>query len=652
MISSNTQPHGSWISPITGAVIVSDTINLDEVQLHGEEIYWIEKRPGQNGRCVIVKYVDNRCLDMIPKGFSARSRVHEYGGGCYLISDVGIFFVNDHDQNIYLIADDEKPKPITHVNGLRYSNFIFDSTRQQLIAVCEDHRNLNHEPINALVAINILTGTINTLQQGFDFYSNPCLSADGNQFAWLCWNHPNMPWDGTELWHAQLDKKNTLTNKKLVAGADNVSIFQPQWSDDGYLYFVSDENGWWNLYRNNGNSNKQLTNKQCEFGLPQWVFAQSSYAFINDKNIICFYIDKGKGQLALLNIASLDLRIINVPWSSFSSLHANTRNIAFIAASETQFPEIIRMDADLNNLAREPSRLMSSCHTNIDHAYFSYGETMELTTRHGDTLYAIYYAPTNPDFIVDSGGKPPLIVITHGGPTGMSTSVLDLRKQFWTSRGFALLDVNYSGSTGYGRRYRRRLEQHWGIRDAEDCCDAAQHLVNKGLADPQRLIIKGGSAGGYTVLCALTFHDTFKAGASYYGISELETLVKDTHKFESRYLDKLVGPYPECAEEYKKRSPIFHVDQLNCPVIFFQGTEDKVVPKQQAEKMFEALKQKGIPVAYVSFSGEQHGFRKAETIQAAIEAEYYFYLKIFGLSTDSSAGANNTVDAPVNIENL
>ncbi|MDH3343366.1 MAG: DUF829 domain-containing protein, partial [Gammaproteobacteria bacterium] len=452
--------------------------------------------------------------------------------------------------------------------------------------------------------------------------------------------HPDMPWDKTTLWLSDIDDQHQLYNARVIhhPETESTSIFQPQWSPDNQLYFVSDLSGWWNIYRYHDDIIQPVSHEQLEFGLPQWVFAQSSYAFSSNNTLVCAPINNGIANLSLLDTNTGSLSIISSEWNSFSSIQAAGDHYAFIAASAQSFPEII----SLKN--QTPSSLRQSCHTQLDTGYFSYGQVMRFTTRHNDEAFAIYYAPANKDYLADANEKPPLIVLCHGGPTAMADPSLDMRKQYWTSRGFALLDVNYSGSTGFGRAYRERLNGNWGLRDAEDCCDAARHLVAKGLVDPERLIIKGGSAGGYTVLCALTFHHTFSAGASYYGIGDLETLTADTHKFESRYLDRLVGAYPEHKSEYQKRSPINFVEQLDCPVIFFQGTEDKVVPKEQAEKMFSALKDKGIPVAYVPFEGEQHGFRKAETIQRALDTEYAFYVRIFDISVE--------LDTELNIENM
>lgn len=645
MHSSHKKPFGTWGSPISSSSITTDSIGLDEVRIHPSGIYWIEKRPSEKGRCAIVRTNPDTSDDYLPGPYSARSRVHEYGGGAYCVTDLGIFFVSDDDQCIYHLSNNNhSPIRITHTKHLRYADIIIDYHRNQLICVCEDHSASSDEPVNKLVAVRLATGELITLCSDYDFYSNPRLSPDGKKLAWLCWNHPNMPWDGTELWSANIDTSNLLVDSNNIAGSNSISIFQPEWSEEGVLHYISDESGWWNLYQYD-NTPQQLTHTKFEFGLPQWVFAQSSYTLINKHEILCTFIDEGEGRLGIYDKRTGKLRTVNTPWTSFSSLRSLGNACVFIAASKKTFPEIVSVD--FKELYKEkpcPLTIKSSVNTKFNESYYSYGQKIHFTTRNDLSAFAIYYAPVNHDFHPDNNEKPPLIVLTHGGPTAMVGSSLDMRKQYWTSRGFALLDVNYSGSTGFGREYRERLNYNWGLSDAEDCCDAALYLTSQGLADPERLIIKGSSAGGYTVLCALTFHNVFSAGASYYGIGNLESLVADTHKFESRYTDKLVGRYPDMKDIYQQRSPLFHVDQLNCPIIFFQGTDDKVVPKEQAEKMFEALRKKGIAVTYLPFNGEQHGFRKSETIKLALDAELAFYSKIFNLNRED--------DIDITIENI
>lgn len=632
--------YGTWQSPISSELVTADSVHLDELKLHSTGTYWLERRPDEQGRCVILRHSNGKNCDLLPKPYSARSRVHDYGGGVYCIADNGIYFTNDSDQNIYFCPDIGTPSAITHSTDCCYADLQLDTPRQRLICVQQRSSHDADESENSLIAIDLHSNAVTTLHSGNDFYASPRLSPCGSKLSWLCWNHPDMPWDRTTLWLANIDDQHQLDNARMIRHpeSDDCSIFQPEWSPDGLLYFVSDLSGWWNFYRYDNEQIEPVCPQALEFGLPQWVFAQSSYAFIDENRILCAPIDKGIASLAVLDINHGKLKPVESEWNSFDSIQASGECYSFIAASAKNSPQVVSYQTG------QAQVLKASCTSDIDPGYFSYGEVIQFSSRHNDDVYAIYYPPRNKDFQARTDEKPPLIVLSHGGPTAMADPSLEMRKQYWTSRGFALIDVNYSGSTGFGRAYRERLNGNWGIRDAEDCCDGAKHMVEQGLADPDRLIIKGSSAGGYTVLCALTFHDTFAAGASYYGIGELETLLSDTHKFESRYLDCLIGPYPECKSIYQQRSPINYVEQLNCPVIFFQGIEDKVVPRAQAEKMFAALKDKGIPVAYVPFEGEQHGFRKAATIQRALDAEYAFYVRVFDIPAD--------VDIELEIENL
>ena len=622
--------YGNWPSKISAQLIVSDSIGIDEVRQAGDALFHIERRPQEAGRCVIVKSTTGKSEDMLPPPYSARSRVHEYGGGCYYVHGDQLFFVNNSDQDIYLIHDQNITR-ITRAENRRFADFSYHEPSNSLIAVCESHEAGRVD--NQLVRIALDSGQIHTIESGCDFYASPRLNAAATQLCWQTWNHPNMPWDGNYLWLADIDDTACLSHKKHIAGGETVSTFQPRWSPADVLHFIADDTGWWHLYRYDKSTSKseQLTRGEKEFGLPQWVFAQSSYAFIDDTDILCCYQSAGRSYLARLSLgATPQLYDLTTDWQTFSSISAEADKVAFIGASGHCFPQLVSARfTDTTTL--HCNVIKTSSTLPVDSEYYSRAQALRFNNRHQQTVYANYYPPHNPDCQPDNNSAPPLIVICHGGPTGQSDSALDAKKQFWTSRGFALLDVNYSGSTGYGRAYRSRLDGNWGILDVEDCCDAALFAVSQGLADKDRLIIRGSSAGGYTVLAALTFEQVFSAGASYYGISELSSLARDTHKFEAHYLDRLIAPYPEAEALYQQRSPINHSEQLNCPVIFFQGEEDRVVPKQQAEKMFAALEAKGLPVAAQYFAGEQHGFRQAETIQQALENELAFYQLIFNL---------------------
>ncbi|NEP57720.1 MAG: S9 family peptidase [Symploca sp. SIO2G7] len=628
--------YGSWKSPITSDLIVAGTIRMGGVVLDGEDTYWIEGRPAEAGRNVIVqKTSDGQLTDMTPAPFNARTRVHEYGGGAVAVQQGTIYFSNFADQRLYQQNPGSEPQPLTPEAKACYADGIIDSLRGRLICVREDHSDGSKEPVNSLVSINLSLASpksgiekVQVIASGSDFYSSPCLSPDNSRLAWLSWNHPNMPWDGTQLWVAEIQEDGTLGEAQLVAGGVDESIFQPQWSPTGILYFVSDRTGWWNLYRwqpSNGGEVEPLWEMAAEFGLPQWVFGMTTYGFESENRLICTYSQEGISYLASLDLQTKQLEVIETPYTSISSVQVTSGRAVFIAGSATKPTAVVQ----LNLATGEITLLRKSTELEINPGYLSTPQAIAFPTENGLTAYGFFYPPQNQDYQAPTGEKPPLVVKSHGGPTAATSSTFNLKIQYWTSRGFALLDVNYGGSTGYGREYRERLKGKWGIVDVDDCVNGAKYLAEQGLVDGERLAIAGGSAGGYTTLAALTFRDVFKAGASYYGVSDLEALAKDTHKFESRYLDGLIGPYPERKDLYKERSPIYFTDQLSCPVIFFQGLEDKIVPPNQAEMMVEALKAKGLPVAYVAYEGEQHGFRRAENIKRTLDGEFYFYSRIF-----------------------
>jgi dipeptidyl aminopeptidase/acylaminoacyl peptidase len=486
------------------------------------------------------------------------------------------------------------------------------------------------------------------LAAGRDFYASPRISPDGRRLAWLEWDHPNMPWDGTELRLAELDGDSLAGDPVTVAGGPQESVFQPSWSPDGVLHLVSDASGWWNLYRAGpgGSGGPQggppvdrvgelepLYPAEEEFGHPQWVFGLSTYAFLPGGRIACVH---GRGPLQRLGVLGPDgtLTDLELPFTAFypPHLHAVGDRLACLAGDPTRAAAVLLIDP----AAGEVEVLRSSEDRELDPGYLSLPEPIEFPTAGGRTAHALYYPPANRDFEGPAGERPPLVVASHGGPTSGITSGLHVGFQFFTSRGIAVVDVDYGGSTGYGRAYRQRLDGQWGIADVQDCVAAARHLAERGDADPARLAIRGGSAGGYTTLCALTFTDEFAAGASYYGVADAAALAKDTHKFESRYLDRLIGPWPEAEALYRERSPIHFTDRLSCPVILLQGLEDEVVPPSQAEMMAAALDAKGIPYAYLPFEGEQHGFRQAAHIRRALEAEIYFYSRMFGFDLADS----------------
>ncbi|NEP42541.1 MAG: S9 family peptidase [Okeania sp. SIO2H7] len=620
-------PFGSWKSPITADVILAGTVGLGGIALDREDIYWIEGRPTEGGRNVVVRRTpDGKITDMTPPPLNARTRVHEYGGAAFAVGDRSIYFSNFADGRLYRQTPDSEPQPLTPEGNWRYANCIIDEERNRLICVGEEH-TADREPTNNLVGVGLENGEITVLAEGKDFYASPSLSPDGSRLCWLSWSHPNMPWDGTELWIAEIKADGSVEQASclFVAGGNSESIFQPQWSPEGELYFVSDRSNWWNLYRYSGGAIESMCEMEAEFGLPQWVFGMSTYAFAGGKRIACTYTKDGIWYLATLDTATKELQEIETPYTSISGVKAEGDRLLFLGSSPTEGTAIVEMNLE----TKEILVLKRSSELDIDKGYLSVPEAIEFPTDKGQTAYAFFYPPKNKDCVAPEGEKPPLLVRSHGGPTAATSSSLSLKIQYWTSRGFAVLDVNYGGSTGYGREYRQRLKDSWGIVDVNDCVNGAKYLAKKGLVDGEKMAISGGSAGGYTTLCALTFTDVFKAGASYYGVSDLEVLARDTHKFESRYFDSLIGPYPERKDLYEERSPIHFTERLSCPVAFFQGLEDKVVPPNQAEMMVEVLKQKGLPVAYVAFEGEQHGFRRYENIKRALEGEFYFYSRVF-----------------------
>lgn len=643
MSKPHVAPYGSWKSPITSNLIVAGTVRLGEIKIDGQDVYWTEMRPSEGGRYVIVRRTpDGQVTDVTPPPFNARTRVHEYGGGAYTVDDGVIYFSNWDDQRLYRQIPGEEPQPITPEAPLRYADVVVDHHRERLLCVREDHSVEGREPVNTIVSLP-LDGSedARVLLSGNDFYAAPRISRDGKRLAWLTWNHPRMPWNGTALWVAELQPDGSLDHAEHVAGGPDESIFQPQWSPDGSLYFISDRTGWWLPYRRQDGQEEQLVEMEAEFGQPQWLFDMSTYGFLSAGRIVCSYTQDGVWHLAYLDPATGELSPIETPYTEISQVRAASGRIVFLGGAPAEFSSIVQIDP----ATQEVEVLRRSSTVAVEDDFLSSPEPVTFPTTDGEVAHGYFYPPTNPDFVSPEGERPPLIVISHGGPTGSTSSALSLGIQYWTSRGFGVLDVDYRGSTGYGRAYRDALEGRWGIVDVDDCVRGARYLVRRGQADERRLAIRGGSAGGYTTLCALTFRQTFEAGASHFGLSELEVFATDTHKFESRYMEWLIGPYPERRDLYRERSPIHFVDQLACPVIFFQGLEDRVVPPNQAELMVDVLREKGLPVAYLAFEGEQHGFRRAENIQRTLDAELYFYSRVFGFDLADPV-------EPVEIENL
>jgi dipeptidyl aminopeptidase/acylaminoacyl peptidase len=639
-----TADYGTWLSPITPELLTEAQVGLSAPVVDRGEIFWLETRPEEGGRHVVMRNADHGIVDdLTPAPFNARTRVHEYGGGAFAACDGILLATNFADQQLYRLRTGSPPVALTPASGskLRYADLSIDPVRGLAFAVREDHRG-GGEAENTIVALRLDgvedAGTV--VADGHDFVSAPRLSPDGRKLAWLSWDHPNMPWDGTDLWLADLNDEGMPGSARKVAGGKEEAVVQPCWSPDGWLHFVSDRSGWWNLYRQGTDGSVPLCPMEAEFAVPAWGFGQSTYGFLGDGRILAGYAKSGRWHLSVIDgergrSAPVPLTApVPLPFTGISGLVIDRDKAVMRVAAADQPAAIISLEPDSGRY----DILKTEGELPVDKALISMPQSIAFPTEGDATAFAFYYPPTNPDFVAPAGHAPPLIVKSHGGPTGNTSSQLNLANQFWTSRGFAVCDVDYGGSTGYGRAYRERLNGRWGEVDVLDCLNAARFLVENGNADGERLAITGGSAGGFTTLAALAFHDVFKAGASHYGVSDLEALAKETHKFECRYLDRLIGPYPERADIYRARSPIRHVDGLTSPMIFFQGLEDVIVPPNQAEMMVEALRKKGIPVAYLAFEGEQHGFRKAETIHAVRRAELAFYGRVFGFEPADGLG--------------
>ena len=635
-------PFGSWKSPISAAMLVAKSVRFGDLSIDGDTVYWTELRPEEQGRSVIVRRTkEGQIEDVLPPPFSARTTCNEYGGGAFLAANGVVYFSNYDDQRIWRLKPGEQPRPLTPEGKLRFADDVLDAKRRRLICVCEDHSTSEAEPPNRIVAVDLTDGKVTPLVEGADFYSTPCISPAGGQLAWLAWNHPNMPWDDTELHVAPISPDGTLGKSRRVAGGKDESIFQPAWSPKGTLYFVSDRSNWWNLYAERDAKVAPVLPMEAEFGAPQWVFGTSTYGFLADGRIVARYTRNGEWRLAVVDPKSGMHRELDLPYSNVSNLAVGRDRVVALVSSPTE-PESL---AEIDPRSGNATVLRKSTPIAADPAHTSIPQPIEFPTANGQTAHAFYYPPANRDFRGPAGEKPPLLIMIHGGPTAATGASFRLPIQYWTSRGFAVCDVNYGGSTGYGRDYRNRLRDNWGVVDVADATNAALYLADQGKVDRAKLLIRGGSAGGYTTLAALAFGNVFCAGASLYGISDLELMAADTHKFESRYLDRLVGPYPAAAARYRDRSPIHHLDRFTEPVILLQGLEDKIVPPNQAELILASLKSRGVPVAYVPFEGEQHGFRRAENIIRAQEAELYFYAKILGFPLAE-------VIEPVEIHNL
>jgi dipeptidyl aminopeptidase/acylaminoacyl peptidase len=634
-------PYGSWVSPISVDHLIGSSVGLSSVQIDGDKVYWLESRADERGRASLWRRLlsGGEPVEVTPSTACVRDRVHEYGGGEYHVSGGTVVYSEFSDGRLYAVQDDTAPRPITPEGALRFGDIRVHPDWDLVLAVREDHSGVA-EPINTIVALdldgpNSDGGTV--LCSGADFYSTPELSANG-RLAWTQWNHPNMPWDSTTIMIGSLSSR-VVTDSQAIAGGTGESALQPRWLGEK-LIFASDRTNWWNLYLWSDGQVEPLHETEAEFCAPQWTLGQRPYAIIDDDHLLCTVNRSGEQSIAVLQISSGTLRSTASPGVATTSLDVGGR----CAAAVLSFPDrpaalaLLDLDRDAWDIVR------SSFKISIPIDAISLARRVSWTSE-GREIHGYFYPPVNTNWQAPAGTLPPMITLIHGGPTGFASPEFKIGYQFWTSRGFAILDVNYSGSAGFGREYRDRLKGRWGVVDVHDCISGTLAMGTERLADPARLAIRGGSAGGFTALAALTMSNVFNAAISQYGIADLEALAKDTHKFESRYIDSLIGPYPVGRHLYLERSPINHLDQLSAPILLLQGTEDMVVPPEQAEMLAAAARRRGLPVALIMFEGEGHGFRKAETIKAAIEAQIYFLGRIFGFEPADQV-------PPISIDNL
>ena len=637
------QPFGSWPSPLSVDLAVASARGLREPRFDGSRLTWIEGRPEEGGRSVVMTLnPENQPMDVTPAGFDARTRVHEYGGGAYAVSMGLVVFSNFADGRLYRHAIGDQPDALTHEADMRYADLVIDRARGRVLCVVEDHRFSATEPRNLIGSVSLTDGTLTELASGADFFSSPRVNAAGDRLAWLQWNRPNMPWDGTDLWVGHLSPSGSVESARHVAGSLTESIVQPTWAPDGSLIFASDRSGWWNLYRwrEHDTSRAPLTAMEAEFAGPAWQFGLSSFQPLKDGRVAAIARSNGRDRLYLLRDGAEPVAV-PLRWAELDDLVASGTVVAAVVGSATEPSAVAIWDVD----APDPVVVRSGGERPIAADWISIPQHVEFPTTGGKTAHALLYEPVNPTVSGPEGERPPLVLISHGGPTSHAVGRFNATIQFFTTRGFAVVDVDYGGSTGYGREYRDRLLGQWGVVDLEDCVNAARWLAWRGTVDGRRMAIRGGSAGGYTTLCALTFTQVFSAGTSYFGVGDLEALARDTHKFESRYLDLLVAPYPDEVSVYRERSPIHFVDRIKVPVLVLQGADDRVVPQAQADLLVAALRRNRVPCAYLLFQGEGHGFRQAEHIRRALEAELSFYGQVFGFTPADDL-------PPLNVERL
>lgn len=648
------EPYGSWSSPLSPTELTRGVKGFADLQCAAGQLILLESRPEEAGRSTLLMLdpdaPDDPGVELTPAPFNVRSRVHEYGGGAFLATDEALFFVNFADQNIYQVALEQTsdglqaspPRQLTTGDAeRRYADMALDAAHSQLLAVCEQHNADDQEPANLLIAIDLASDKQHTLHSSHDFYASPTLNCAG-RLAFVAWDHPDMPWDATLLYTGTLSAGQLSEVAVVAPGSDaqRESISQPAWHSASELAYVSDQNGFWNhhVWDSQRNTNRCVYADEAEYASPAWVFGQREHTAIGASTIAAVRQHEGRGALLLLDCATGQTRNLSSAYVGYHALCSMDQTLFCLADRTNGFAVLVAIDLDTG----EHRELRVAGELSLSQV--AEPEALTITNRSGLPTHAWLYMPidltTGDRHGATVDERPPLLVLSHGGPTSSCSPSLNPRIQYYTSRGWAVADVNYGGSTGYGRAYRERLRDSWGLVDVHDCEDVAQALATANRVDPQRMAIKGGSAGGYTTLAALTFGDVFSAGASHYGIGDLNALAAETHKFEARYVDGLIP-----ADAWETRSPINSVDSLSCPVIFFQGADDMVVPPNQAQAMVAALRNKGLPVAYVEFAGEGHGFRQAANIQHAAAAEYQFFCTVFGIQCPDAA-----VD--LSIENL
>ncbi|MCI0679360.1 MAG: prolyl oligopeptidase family serine peptidase [Actinobacteria bacterium] len=621
-----TSPYGTWKSPLSAADTIGGVVAFGLVQVDGEDVYWLEGRPEDGGRQVLVRRdAGGRIEDMTPAPTYVRTLVHEYGGGAYVAGGGRVVYSELSDQRLYELGRGPLTEEPAVPRGWRYADarLLPDGS-----IVCVGESHTHGEAMNDLALITP-TGEMTVLTRGRDFYSNPRPSADGSRLLWLEWDHPNMPWDGTELMTGRL-VDGSLTEVTKVAGGVDESIFQPEWAPDGGIVFVSDRTGWWNLYSSKDGVTTPLRPAPADYGLPAWVFGYRTYGFLANGRMLAGFWQDGVQKLEVIHPDG-SATALPTGYTRHDYLITDGVSRAWFAGTAGTMPSAIcELDTTTGEVVIIRSNPMP-----VPPDHVPVPRVISFPTGTDAVAHAVFYPPLNPEHDPPEGELPPLIVTVHGGPTSHVVPRLNAEFLYWTTRGFAVVDVNYRGSTGYGREYRNMLRDNWGITDVEDCVAAARHLADIGEVDPDRLLITGGSAGGYTTLAALAFTDAFAAGASYYGVADIALLNEHTHKFESRYCDRLTGTDPT---EIRRRSPLYSADRITVPVILFQGLEDKVVPPEQAEVIAAALAENGVPHALIMYEGEDHGFRKAGTIVNSLESELVFYGKVLGFTPAGDLG--------------